>query len=120
MYLNDSFLLEEENGLRYGVPPSRTLWSCNPITLRIKQATDLGQVAVALNKVVQHCRLAEESVAAVQDPLHSLLVGVDEGVGSVALHVTPHLLVAFDFRVSAKKEMMVRTNLFEVNNICSR
>ena len=52
-----------------------------------------------LDQIVEHGGLSQEGVATVEDGLHPSLVGVSEGVWGVALHVTPHFLVHFNFRI---------------------
>ncbi len=59
----------------------------------------LGEVAVALDEVVERGRFHEEGVVAVEDAADALLVRADEDGRLLALHVAPHLLVRLDLRV---------------------
>ena len=73
--------------------------------LVVEEVSDLGEVAVPLEEVVEHGGLAEEGEVAVEDAPHALLVRRDErrcrGL-VVALHVPPHLLVLLHLRVPGK------------------
>ncbi len=93
--------------MRNRIPPPGTLRGRDPVPLRVQEASDLRQVAVTLDEVVEHGGLAEKCVTAVQDSLHPLLVGVDEGVRGVALHVAPHFLVPLDFGISVANKKLI-------------
>ena len=76
-----------------------TLRRSNAESFGIEQTSDLSEVAVALDGVVERRRLHEEGEIALEDSLDALLVVVDEHGRPLALHVAPHLLVRFDARI---------------------
>ena len=77
----------------------KTFGGGNAVALAIEEAADLGEVAVPLHCVVEHRRLHEEGVVALEDALYALLVVRDEDRGLLRLHVPPHLLVDRYLRV---------------------
>ena len=95
--------LQIEYGLANAISPFGPFGSGNAVSFVVEQPSDLGEVAVPLDEVVQHGGLTEERIITLQNPLHALLVGADEGLGLVALHVAPHLLVGLNLRVSEEK-----------------
>lgn len=78
-----------------------------PVALRVEQSTDLGEIAVSLDGVVQHGGLHEKSVVAFEHSLDALLVAVDEHGRFFAVHEAPHLLVDADFWVLRTQLLLI-------------
>ena len=91
LHLNGTFFLQQENGLRYFVPPLGPLGRGDAVPLVVDEPPDLREVAVPLHEPVQHGGLAQEGEVAAQHALHPLLVGGHEHARVLALHVPAHI-----------------------------
>lgn len=78
--------------------------SSNSIAFRVKHSSNLSEVAIAMDVIIQHGRFHQESVVAFQHSFHSLVVAVHKNGRFFVLHKTPHFLVSFNFRILNQKE----------------
>ena len=62
----------------------------------VDESADLGEVAVAVDEVVEGGGLHEEGVVAFEHAPHALVLRAHEHGRLLALHEAPHLLVRFD------------------------
>ena len=106
-HLDHPLVLEREDGQGDLVSPRRADRRGDAVALGVEEPPDLGEVAVALHFVLDHRRLHQEGVVALQHPRHPLLVRLDEDTRSV-LHELPHFLVRLDPRVPEERHRRAR------------
>lgn len=83
----------------------QTFWRSDAVALGVEESTYLGQVAIALDDVVECSRLHQKGEIAFHYALRAFLVRRDEDGRLLALHVAPHFLVCLDPRVLFNSQM---------------
>ncbi len=77
----------------------QTFRCSNAVAFGVEETPDLGQVAIALDDVVEGSRLHQKGKIAFHYALRAFLVSRNEDGRLLALHVTPHFLVCLDPRI---------------------
>ena len=75
-----------------------TFREANAVAFVIQQATDLRQIALALDGVLNRCRFHEKGVRFVFHAIDAILILLHEHI-AIRVHVVPHRLIGWDARI---------------------
>lgn len=73
-----------------------TFWCSDAVAFRVEKTSNLGQVAIALDDIIEGGRLHEKGKVAFHHALCPFFVSRHEDGRLLTFHVAPHFLVRFD------------------------